>query len=56
MYCPQNALVYDPFMGTGTTAIGCLKYGVNYIGSEISKHQCDWANERIKKFTEISKI
>ena len=55
MYCPKNALVYDPFMGTGTTAIGCLKYGVNYIGSEISKYQCDWANERIKKFIESQK-
>ena len=51
MYCPrkdaENMLVYDSFMGTGTTAVGCIKYGVNYIGSEIDKEQCEVAQKRI---------
>lgn len=51
MYCPQREndkmLVYDSFMGTGTTAVGCLKYGANYIGSEISKGQCEIAEKRL---------
>lgn len=33
IYIKENSLVYDPFMGTGTTAIGCIKEKCNYIGS-----------------------
>lgn len=49
MYCPKSndSIVYDPFIGSGTTAIACIKYGVKYIGSEISEKQCEWANKRI---------
>lgn len=28
-------LVYDPFMGIGSTALACVSLGVNYIGTEI---------------------
>ena len=42
-----NTLVYDSFIGTGTTAVACKKYGVNCIGSEISKDQCAFARERL---------
>jgi DNA modification methylase len=62
MYCPNdqresNILVYDSFMGTGTTAIGCVRYGVNYIGSEISKEQCNVAKQRLNgiSLSDISK-
>lgn len=50
IYCQDNWIVYDPFMGSGTTAISCLKRGngVSYIGSEISEQQCKYAEERIK--------
>ena len=48
MYAPAKAVVYDPFMGTGTTAVACKKLGLNYIGSEISKKQVEWAEERIE--------
>lgn len=47
IYAPKGGLVYDPFMGTGTTAVGCLKYGCNCIGSELSKAQCEFAKERL---------
>lgn len=55
MYCngEEKRLVYDPFMGTGTTAVGCIKYDagenkIEYVGSEISEKQCEYADERIK--------
>lgn len=48
MYAKPHSLVYDPFMGTGTTAIGCIEYGHDFIGSEISPKQCEYANSRIK--------
>lgn len=37
----ENDLVYDPFMGSGTTAIACINLKRNYIGSEISKEYCE---------------
>ena len=40
-------LVYDPFMGSGTTAKMALLNKRNYIGSEISKEYCEIAEKRI---------
>ena len=49
MYCgSKSAVVYDPFIGTGTTAVACKKFGVKYIGSELSESQCKYAEERIE--------
>ena len=39
--------VLDPFMGTGTTAVGCLNLNRNCIGFEISSEQCSYAQERV---------
>lgn len=47
IYAPENSVVYDPFIGTGTLAVACKKKGFNFIGSEISKNQCDWAEDRL---------
>lgn len=49
IYIKKGETVFDPFIGSGTTAISCINKGVNYIGSEISGKQCDWARERISK-------
>lgn len=50
IYVSEQSLVYDSFMGTGTTALGCINENINYIGSELSKDQCNYANKRIKQF------
>lgn len=42
-----GVIVYDPFMGTGTTAIACIKDKYKYVGTEISKRYCDYAQQRI---------
>lgn len=44
---PPGGIVYDPFMGSGTTAIAAIDCGVNFIGSEISESYCKMANDRI---------
>lgn len=49
MYGVLNGLVYDPFMGIGTTAKGAIEFGMNYVGSELSKEQVDFANEFLHK-------
>jgi DNA modification methylase len=42
-------VVYDPFMGSGTTAKMAKLNGRNFIGSEISQEYADTANERLSK-------
>lgn len=49
LYSDKDFLVYDPYMGTGTTANACKELGMNYIGSEISKAQVDYSIERLSK-------
>lgn len=48
-FCPENGIVLDPFMGSGTTAIAALKLNRKFIGFEISKEYCELANKRIEK-------
>jgi DNA modification methylase len=34
--CPENGIVLDPFMGSGTTAVVARKLNRNYIGFELN--------------------
>lgn len=45
----KNDIVYDPFMGSGTTAKCCITYNRNFIGSEINKKYCEISNNRINE-------
>lgn len=48
IYATKDSIVYDPFLGTGTTLVGCKQYGITEaFGSEISNAQCEYANSRI---------
>lgn len=47
----EGDLVFDPFMGSGTTAVAALDADRKYIGAEIAKEYVDIANERIKNHT-----
>ena len=47
IYATNNSTVYDPFIGTGTTAVACKQMNLNCIGSEISKQQVEYARRRI---------
>ncbi|MDI6734590.1 MAG: site-specific DNA-methyltransferase [bacterium] len=49
--CPEQGVVVDPFMGSGTTAIACIKLKRNYIGFEINSNYCEMIEERINKAT-----
>lgn len=48
-YSNEDSLIYDPFMGSGTTARACKDLGRNYIGSEISKEYCEIAEQRLRQ-------
>ncbi len=51
MYANKKSVIYDPFMGTGSTAVGCIKYGCFYIGTELSKSQIEYSIDRISKIS-----
>jgi len=48
--CPEGGIIYDPFMGVGTTAVCALRAGRKFIGSEMSKEYCDIANKNIEPY------
>ena len=57
IYCPKSGLVYDPFIGTGTTAVACKELGFSCMGSEISENQVKFSIERIeKKFGNLDNV
>lgn len=45
--CPENGIIYDPFLGTGTTAITAIRANRLFIGSEMSEEYCKIAEKRI---------
>jgi len=45
----EGDVVLDPFMGSGTTAVACVKLNRKYVGFEINKEYCKVANRRIKE-------
>jgi len=49
-------VIYDPFMGAGTTAKVALRAERNYIGSEISEEYCRIAENRIRSLKDQMKL
>ena len=49
LYSKEGDTIYDPFMGTGTTAIACIREKRNYVGSALSPRYIDWAEKRINR-------
>ena len=46
----ENNLVYDPFMGSGTTAKAAHQLNRRWIGSEISEEYVELANKRLEPY------
>ena len=44
---PQHAVILDPYMGSGTTAVAAKKAGRDYIGVDINPKYCDAAQKRV---------
>ena len=47
--CPENGIVLDPFMGSGTTAIVARSLNRNYIGVELNPEYIKIAQKRLEK-------
>lgn len=44
-----GASVYDPFLGSGTTAVACKALGIPFVGSEVEERFCALAVERLRQ-------
>ena len=45
----EDAVILDPFMGSGTTGVACVQTNRNFIGVEIEPKYFDIAERRIKE-------
>ena len=52
-FSEEGDIIYDPFIGTGTTALTAKKMNRKYVGSEISKKYVKIANDRLKNATDL---
>lgn len=44
----EGAVVFDPFLGSGTTSVVAKKLRRHYIGVEIQPQYCVWAEQRLE--------
>lgn len=51
--CPENGVVLDPFLGSGTTIVTCLKNNRSSIGIELNPEYIKIAENRINKIKEL---
>lgn len=49
---PEGATVFDPYCGSGSTAVACIETGRNFIGCEIDAGYCEVARRRCKEAEE----
>jgi len=52
----ENDIILDPFFGSGTTCVACVKLGRRYIGIEKDEEYFKIANERIEKEIKIQSL
>jgi site-specific DNA-methyltransferase (adenine-specific) len=56
VYAPKGGLILDPFLGSGSTGIGALQEGCDFIGIDMSDHYVDIATRRIKDHYESQEV
>ncbi len=45
---PEGDIVFDPFLGSGTTSVVAKKLNRHYIGIEVEAQYCVWAEQRLE--------
>ena len=52
---PPDAVIVDPFMGSGTTGVACAELGRKFVGIEMDADYFQVAEQRITEATNIQK-
>ena len=47
----SGAVILDPFLGSGTTAVACVETGRHFIGIELEEKYCEIARRRVAEAT-----
>jgi site-specific DNA-methyltransferase (adenine-specific) len=47
--CPEEGVVLDPFLGSGTTAVVARKLNRKYVGIDCVEEYCEMARKRLGK-------
>ncbi len=53
---PENAIVFDPFLGSGTTSVTAKKLNRNYVGIEQNREYCLWTEKRLEMANDQKEI
>lgn len=53
IYFPKGSIIYDPFIGVGTTAKACIKSNRQFIGSEIKQENYEFCKNIIVREEQI---
>lgn len=46
--CPEGGMVFDPFLGSGTSSVTAKKLGRDYCGVEMNEEYATWAEKRLE--------
>ncbi len=46
--CPENGIVFDPFLGSGTTSVVAKKLSRRFCGIEMNTEYCCWTEKRLQ--------
>jgi len=49
LYGQEAKTLLDPFMGSGTTLLACIKLGIPVIGIDDSESSCEIATKRCSR-------
>lgn len=45
---PEDSIIIDPFMGSGTTGLACKELSRNFIGIELNEEYFNIAKDRLQ--------
>ncbi len=54
--CPPGGMVFDPFLGSGTTSVVAKKLNRSYLGIEMNPDYALWAEKRLKAAEQSPRI
>lgn len=54
--CPPKGIVFDPFLGSGTTSVVAKKLDRHYIGIEMNEDYAVWAEKRLQNANDDDSI
>ena len=54
--CPEDGVVFDPFLGSGTTSVVAKKLKRNFVGIEMNREYALWTEKRLQMSEQLPQI